>query len=81
MSFSAVQNLPSWLPYLEYAIIGLAGAVVLMTVGCACLKLAQVLGYRSKNEREKKKHNKRRIFEQARKKPRKSQIMPASMDF
>lgn len=78
MSFSEVQTLPPWLPYLEYAIITVTGMVILMTIGCACFKLVQVLGSRSKNEREEKKH---RSFRQERKQSKRSQVLPKSMDF
>ncbi|XP_048780783.2 protein eyes shut homolog [Ostrea edulis] len=73
-----VQTLPPWLPYLEYAIITVTGMVILMTIGCACFKLVQVLGSRSKNEREEKKH---RSFRQERKQSKRSQVLPKSMDF
>lgn len=42
--------LPSWFPYLEYALLTLVSLTVVMAMGCACLKCCQAVGVLKRND-------------------------------
>ncbi|XP_048753872.2 uncharacterized protein LOC125665258, partial [Ostrea edulis] len=51
-------KLPTWLPWLEYALLAIISMVILMATGCICLKCCVVCGCMTSDEEEKKKRKK-----------------------